>query len=80
MRMAATEQITFRMPVDVPEQLREMPRGSGASYIVEAALERLERDKRARIDAGLRCLAYDDGANDISAFNEAQTEVMARVD
>lgn len=78
--MAATKQITVRMPTDVLEQLRVMPKGSGASYVVEAVRERLERDKQARIDAGLRCLAYDDEANDISSFEEAQAEVMARVD
>ncbi len=78
--MAATKQITVRMPIDVLSQLGGMPKGKSAPYIIEAVRERLERDKQARIEAGLRCLAYDDEANDITAFEEAQHEVMARVD
>jgi hypothetical protein len=78
--MAGTKQITLRMPIDLLGQLSAMPRGKGASYIVDAVRERLERDRQAQIEAGLQCLAYDDELNDISAFAEAQAEVMARVD
>jgi hypothetical protein len=73
-----SKQITVRMPVDVLDQLGSIPKGKSASYIVEAVRERLQKDKQARIEAGLRCLANDDEANDISAFQEAQAEVMAR--
>ena len=78
--MAGTKQITLRVPTDVLDQLRKMPRGRSAPYIVEAVRERLERDRQARIEEGLKCLAYDDEANDISAFADAQAEVMNRVD
>jgi hypothetical protein len=78
--MSATKQITVRMPLEILEQLGGMPKGKGAPYIVEAVRERLARDKQAKIDEGLRCLAYDDETNDLSAFESAQAEVLARVD
>lgn len=78
--MPATKQITVRMPTEVLDQLLQMPKGKSASYIVEAVRARLARDREAKIEAGLRCLANDDEANDISAFESAQAEVMARFD
>jgi hypothetical protein len=78
--MAVTKQITVRMPLDLLKQLAALPKGNSAPYIVEAVRERLERDRQAQIEAGLKCLAFDDEANDISAFEEAQAGVMARVD
>jgi len=77
--MAGTKQITVRMPIEILEQLGGMVKGKGAAYIIEAVRERLERDRQAQIAAGLACLAYDDDANDLSAFEEVQAEVMARV-
>ena len=61
-------------------QLTGMPKGVRGPYIVEAVRERPERDKQARIEAGLKCLAFDDEANDVSAFQDGQLEVMARID
>jgi len=38
----------------------------------------MERDNQAQIEAKFECLAYDTEANDISAFEELQTEVLER--
>ena len=78
--MAATKQITLRMPLDLLEQLESVPKGQSAAYIVNAVRERLAADRQARIDQGLKSLAFDYDANDLSWATEAQQEVMARLD
>jgi hypothetical protein len=80
MCMAATKQITLRMPIDVLDKLSLLANGKNTPYIVEAVRERLERDRQIQIAESFKCLAYDDEANDISDFKEAQAEVMSRVD
>jgi hypothetical protein len=78
--MAGTKQITVRMPIDLLERLGHMPKGKSAPYIIEAVRERLDRERESEIEAGLQCLAFDDEANDLTPFAEAQSEVMSRVD
>lgn len=76
--MAVTTQITVRMPVELALGIKR--HGNGAAYIIEAVRDKLQRDEQAEIEAGLRCLAFDAEANDISDFDDAQKRVIARGD
>ena len=78
--MAATKQITVRIPLELLDQLSSIPKGQSAAFIVSAVREKLAAEKQARIDDGLRSLAFDHDANDISWAAEGQREVMARLD
>jgi hypothetical protein len=77
--MANTKQISVRMPIDMVDSISRLGAKS-AAYILEAVQDKLARDRQAEIAAGLRCLADDPEANDISDFKAAQAKVIARVD
>lgn len=76
-RMAMTQQLTVRMPVDVLRKLKA--KGKTAPYIIEAVKEKMARDEEAEIEASLLCLA-DDDENDISDLKSPQAKALNRED
>ncbi len=76
--MSTAKQISVRMPLRILERLEA--HGPVAPYVIEAVKEKLDRDEEADIKARLRCLAYDDEANDISDWAPEQRKVMDQLD
>jgi hypothetical protein len=77
--MALSRQISVRIPAELIERIKS--RGEGSSrFIIEAVRDKLNREDEAEITASMRCLAYDDEANDISDFAVAQDRTIARGD
>jgi hypothetical protein len=72
--MAITIQRGFRLPKDIADLLQQKP--NATEYVIEAVREKAQREREAEIAAGLASLAWDDEANDISDFKDAQARTM----